>query len=80
MTKEIQKLANSIARKNGYGTATKIKIDKRFKQGTGKIIGRVDYGYRKYTTDEYVNNSYMTKFGWKNCYYQNAETIVALNV
>ena len=76
---EIKRLANSIARKSGYGIATIIKIDHRLKSGTGKVISRTDYGYRKYTTGEYVPNAYRNKFGWKNTYYQNAETVVALN-
>lgn len=77
--KEIKKLANSIARKNGYGFATKILIDKRYKKGNGKVVSRTDCGYRKKTTGQYVPNSYMNKFGWKNCYYQNAETVIRLN-
>lgn len=79
ITKDMQKLANSIARKNGQGTATKIKIDRRLKKGTGKVISHTPYGYRKNTTDEYVPNAYRQKFGWKNTYYQNAETIVVIN-
>jgi hypothetical protein len=77
--KEIKKLANAVARKSGYGFATEIKIDRRLRPGTGKVINRTDFGYRKYTTGEYVPNSYRSKFGWKNTYYQNAETVIAVN-
>jgi len=69
-TMKIQKLANSFARKNGYGKATKITISET---ATELAIGEtVSYGYRKHTTDEYVSNAYRTKFGWKNTYYQAA--------
>lgn len=33
-------------------------------------------GYRKYTTGEYVPNSYRDKFGWKNTYYQSASLVI----
>jgi len=80
MEKTTQQLANSIAHKEGYGIATKIKIDKRLKKGTGRVTKRINFGYRKNTTDQYVPNAYMNKFGWKNCYYQKAETVVTLNL
>ena len=76
---EIKRLANSVARQAGYGFATRIKIDRRLRPGTGKVVSRTDFGYRKYTTGEYVPNSYRSKFGWKNTYYQNAETTIAID-
>lgn len=72
--KEIQTTANREARKNGNSVATKI-----IEGAETGVISAISYGYRKNTTDEYVPNSYMNKFGWKNCYYQHAEVIVAIN-
>ena len=77
--KAIQILANRIARREGYGLATEIRIDRRLKPGTGRVISHTRYGYRKYTTGEYVPNKYLANFGWKNTYYQHAETVVVLN-
>lgn len=69
-----QKEANAIARKAGFETATEII------HGTeNKVVSHVSPGYRKNTTGEYVSNSYRTHFGWKNTYYQNAETVVMLD-
>lgn len=65
--------ANSIARSNGYGTATKI-----VRGPESKLMDHVDYGYRKYTTGQYVARAYLNNFGWKNTYYQHAETVVML--
>ena len=71
----VVKKANIIARKNGYGFATSVSL------GTeDKIISHTSYGYRKYTTGEYVSNKYRANFGWKNTYYQNAETIVSIKI
>jgi hypothetical protein len=70
-----QKIANSVARKNGYGTATTIlfgNINAPF------ILERTPSGYRKYTTGEYVSSAYRANFGWKNTYYQHAKTTVVL--
>lgn len=67
ITKKIQKFANSFARKHGHGRATSVKIG-----GQTRIIATIPYGYRKYTTGEYVPNSYRANFGWKNTYYQHA--------
>jgi hypothetical protein len=55
-------LANSIARAAGYGSATRIIIDRRMRKGTGKVVARTRYGYRKCTTDEYVSNAYLRAF------------------
>lgn len=73
--KEIQKMANSIARKRGYGFASEIIFTNTDKP---KVKKHTCYGYRKYTTGEYVSNSYRANFGWKNTYYQNAQTTVEI--
>ena len=71
ITQEIIRKANSIARKNWYGKATQIIF------GTeDRRVSHTGYGYRKYTTGEYVCNKYRSNFGWKNTYYQPAETVV----
>jgi len=72
---KLQKLANSIARKSGYGLATEV-IFGNCKEP--KIIERVQYGYRKITTGEYVPKKYLANFGWKNTYYQHAITKILL--
>lgn len=64
----VKKLANATAKKNGFNRCTKITFSNVSKPKIGETI---DFGYRKITTNEYVPNSYMNKFGWKNCYYQN---------
>jgi hypothetical protein len=66
-----QKLANIIARRAGYSRATKIVIG-----DDNKVVRHVPFGYRKFTTNEYVPNSYRNNFGWKNTYYQSAITEV----
>lgn len=71
--KEYYRLANSIARASGYGRATKIIRGKE-----SGVVVRVDCGYRKNTTGEYVSNAYRKNFGWKNTYYQQAETVVMI--
>ena len=72
---KIQTMANSIARKAGYNVATTILFGN---VKSPKIIDRTPYGYRKYTTGEYVSNAYRNHFGWKNTYYQKASTTVLL--
>ena len=72
-TKEAQKRANIIARRDGFGSATSITYGDE-----DKVMSHTPYGYRKRTTGEYVPNSYRNKFGWKNTYYQHAETVVML--
>ncbi len=69
-----KKLANTIARKAGFGTATEIIYGTK-----NKVVSHVNYGYRKITTGEYVPNSYRNNFGWKNTYYQHAETVVMID-
>jgi hypothetical protein len=72
---EIQYIANVCARKEGFNAATKITF-KNIKNP--EIIETKQFGYRKYTTGEYVPNAYRAKFGWKNTYYQNVVCVVAL--
>jgi len=72
----LQKRANIVARLSGYGTATKIV----YGLGPARVLGHVRYGYRKNTTDEYVSSAYRNNFGWKNTYYQPAETTVLLPI
>lgn len=71
----MQKHANKIARQNGYGKATEVIFGNK-----DRIVSHTKYGYRKYSTGQYVPNAYLAKFGWKNTYYQNAETVVEVNV
>ena len=71
--KDHQKRANIIARRAGYGSATSIIYGNE-----DKVVSHTSYGYRKRTTGEYVPNSYRNNFGWKNTYYQRAETVVML--
>lgn len=65
--------ANRIARQEGYGKATQIVIGTQ-----NRVLSHISYGYRKITTGEYVPNAYRANFGWKNTYYQGAETIVEI--
>ncbi len=69
--------ANSIARKAGYGKATHIIFQI---EGEETVISHTHYGYRKYSTGEYVPNAYRANFGWKNTYYQTAKTVVRLKI
>ena len=66
-----QRRANQIARRFGYLKATSIVLGDE-----DKIVDRTPPGYRKKTTGEYVSNKYLNNFGWKNTYYQHAETVV----
>jgi len=71
----LQQYANSIARKHGHGFATSIIFEDI---EMAYIKSHTPYGWRKKTTGEYVPNAYRNNFGWKNTYYQYAETVVAL--
>lgn len=71
--KLLQTRANRIARNNGYGSATSVILGKQ-----DRIVNHTPYGYRKCTTGEYVPNAYRANFGWKNTYYQQAETVVEI--
>jgi hypothetical protein len=70
----IKKLASKFARKNGYNSVTSIVVSDKY-----EIIEHVRFGYRKISNDQYVPNAYLNKFGWKNTYYQNAKTSVAID-
>ena len=75
ITPEIQRKANAVARKCGYGTATSIVLGIQ-----NQVLSHTSYGYRKYTTGEYVPNKYRSNFGWKNTYYQAAKTVVEIRL
>jgi len=75
LTPELQRYANSIARKQGCLRATYIIFGDR-----DRVISHTRYGYRKYSTGEYVPLAYLNNFGWKNTYYQHAITIVMLAI
>jgi hypothetical protein len=74
LTKEQMLEANRTARQMGYGKATEIIVNPNITQA--RVVHRQRPGYRKKTTGEYVPNSYRSNFGWKNTYYQCAETVV----
>ena len=72
----LQFAANSFARKNGHGRATKITMSATV---TAPMIGETTrYGYRKKTTGQYVPNKYRSNYGWKNTYYQAAKCEVIM--
>ena len=68
---DIQRRANTIACRAGHGRADVVRIGAR-----NRVLSHTAFGYRKYTTGEYVPNAYLANFGWKNTYYQHAETVV----
>lgn len=72
---KINRYANAIARREGCGSADEILFRPTL---SGYVSDHTPYGYRKKTTGEYVPNSYRSNFGWKNTYYQHAETVVVL--
>lgn len=74
VTPRQQKRANIIARQHGHGRATTVILGR-----CNRILDYTRYGYRKYTTGEYVPNAYLSNFGWKNTYYQAAITIVEID-
>lgn len=70
--KGIQILANTIARKYGYGTATEIKIGKSLE------VSHSSYGMATYSGKFFPK---MTMLKWSNGgYYRSAETVVTLPV
>lgn len=71
--KTAQQEANAFARSRGFGKANQIIIGEEM-----TVARHISYGYRKNTTDEYVPNAYRQNFGWKNTYYQNAETTIQI--
>lgn len=76
---DIQLRANRIARKAGYMRADIIMLEDMW-DGDDYVADHIRYGYRKYTTGEYVPLAYRSKFGWKNTYYQPACTTVVLGI
>jgi hypothetical protein len=66
---------NQIARRAGHGYAAEVIVG-----DDSRVVKHTPYGYRKYTTGEYVPNAYRNNFGWKNTYYQPATTVVLVNV
>lgn len=76
--KTVQNAANAYAKECGWSRATAMKAAEIAEPVTGDCR---QYGYRKFSTGEYVPNSYITNFGWKNTYYQHAvfETIVPID-
>lgn len=73
LTKLYQKRANAIARKEGFRRATKIILGNE-----DRVISHVTCGYRKRSNGEYVKSGYLNNFGWRNTYYQHAETTVMI--
>lgn len=69
------KTANQIARRAGCGKATCIVVS-----DDSKVLTCAPFGYRKWTTGEYVPNAYLRNFGWKNTYYQAAGCDVMVNI
>lgn len=65
-----QVVANSRAHRSGASTATIIVGNNLY------VREHIPFGYRKYTTGEYVHKAYRRNFGWKNTYYQHAECTV----
>lgn len=74
--KHIQSYANSLVRKMGYWRANEVVIDSSL--DSPKILERIDSGYRKNSTDEYVPRSYVNKCQGKGIYYQHAFTKLAI--
>ena len=75
--KSLKQFANAYARHIGYGKADLICVEDIPIKGA-RIAGRINYGWRKFTTGEYVCNAYRAK-GWHNTYYQRAHTAVAVD-
>ena len=74
-TRKPIKTANQIARAHGCGRATEIILG-----DDSQVLSYTSYGYRKYTTGEYVPKAYLRNFGWKNTYYQRAKCKVMVNI
>lgn len=73
---DVDRLANSVARKYRCGRADHVKFSPVHTDFF--VSDHVRYGYRKNTTGEYVPNKYLSNFGWKNTYYQEAITTVTM--
>ncbi len=73
-TRTQQRQANSVLRRARTGSiATTIILG-----SVDRVVEKIRYGYRKYTTGEYVSMAYRNKFGWKNTYYQPALAVVEI--
>jgi hypothetical protein len=70
----LQKQANSFARKLNYWKATDVIFGNC---NEPKIIAHVCNGYRKISNGQYVSKAYYQK-GWSSCYYQNMVLVVML--
>ena len=75
IVKQLDKKANIIARKAGYGKATDYRLGVH-----SRVVERTEPGYYKNTTNERVPFEYIKKFGWKNCRYVHAYTLIELDV
>ena len=75
-SEKVMKLANKIARISGYLRATEVLYGGK----KTKVKSHVDYGYRRISDGVRVSHTYVNNhFGWKNCYYSPAETVVVIN-
>lgn len=68
----VQNIANAISRAAGFGVCTELQ----FTHCENPKIYHTKYGYRKYSSGEYVPMAHLRNFGWKNTYYQSAEVTV----
>jgi len=75
--REVLRKARSFAMRHGFG-AQSVRVEIRPELTEPKILSRTDPGYRKKTTGQYVPNKYLQNFGWKNTYYQCADTLVGM--
>lgn len=83
--------AMNWAKENGYNPEKVVSLVRDFtekcgtnwasvtlKKGSHFETKRIKPGYRKCTTGEYVPNSYLANFGWKNTYYQSSVAEITL--
>lgn len=76
----LQQACNAYVRSIGrYNRATHITVATDPDSPPFRFFKAVRPGYRKFTTGEYVPNSYRSNFGWRNTYYQHAETHVEIS-
>jgi len=73
----VKRYANSVARRNGAGKATRIKIDRRLRH-KGRVTSHTSHGYVKDSTGEYVPKSYVNKCRGRGVHYVAAECEVAI--
>ena len=62
-------MANAFARDNSWNTATTLTVSE---YGNFQLGETKNFGHRKKSNGQYVPNSYLSNFGWKNTYYQHA--------